>query len=196
VAEWQAHAHGASWIEEGRLRRAGHALAREGRIWLVDPFAFDGVEERVTALGEPAGVVQLLDRHARDCAALAARFGIPHHVVPFVPPPGFPFALLPLVRRRFWLEVALWWPEERVLACAEALGTVGYFTARGEEIGVHPFLRLKPPRALAGLEPLHVLCGHGAPLDGAGTPAALDSAIRTARRRLPAALLSMFSSKP
>ena len=109
--------------------------------------------------------------------------------MPFVAPAGFPFALVPLVRRRVWLEVALWWPEERLLACAEALGTVGYFTARGEEIGVHPVLRLRPPHALAGLDPLHVLCGHGAPLHGEGTPAAVAEAIRTARRRLPAALL-------
>jgi hypothetical protein len=192
MAEWREHTHGASWTEDGRLARTGHALVREGRVWLVDPFLTDGLEERIAALGTPAGVVQLLDRHARDCATLAARLGVPHHVVPFVAPPGFPFALIPLVRRKRWREVALWWPEERLLACADALGTVRYFTAPGEELGVHPFLRLTPPRALLGLEPLHVLCGHGPPVHGAGTPAALDDAIRTARRRLPAALLHAF----
>ena len=30
------------------------------------------------ALGEIAGVLQLLDRHNRDCAPLAERFGVPH----------------------------------------------------------------------------------------------------------------------
>jgi hypothetical protein len=189
VADWHEHAHGASWIESGRLARAGHALAREGRVWLVDPFETDGLDARISALGAPAGVVQLLDRHARDCAAIAARLGVSHHVVPFVAPAGFPFELVPLLHRRHWREVALWWPEARLLACADALGTVGYFTARGEELGVHPFLRLTPPRQLRGLAPLHVLCGHGAPVHGADTPAALEEAIRTARRRLPAAFL-------
>ena len=40
----------------------GHALASEGRAWLVDPPAGD-VEARLRALDEPAGVIQLLDRH-------------------------------------------------------------------------------------------------------------------------------------
>ena len=38
--------------------------------------------ERALTLGEPAGVLQLLDRHNRDCAALAARLGVPHLVAP------------------------------------------------------------------------------------------------------------------
>ena len=104
------------------------------------------------ALGEPAGVIQLLDRHERDCAAFARRLGVPHHVVPFED--VGPFEAMPVVRRSRWREVALWWPERRVLVCADALGTVPhYFALGGERLGVHPLLRLTPPRSSGGSSP-------------------------------------------
>ena len=59
------------------------------------------------------------------------------------------FETIPVVDRRWWREAALWWPRERVLVVADVLGTVGYFTAGDEPLGVHPFRRLTPPRALA-----------------------------------------------
>ena len=63
---------GIGWIaaEPVFMQRCSHALVVDGKVWLIDAVAGDGVEERVRALGEPAGVVQLLDRHRRDCAAL------------------------------------------------------------------------------------------------------------------------------
>jgi len=52
--------------------------------------------------------------------------------------PETPFVVLPVLRSRFWAEVALWWPERRVLVCSDALGTVPhYFTLDGERLGVH-----------------------------------------------------------
>ena len=51
-------------------------------MWVVDAIDVPGAEDRIRGLGEPAGVVQLLDRHARDCAGLATRLGAPHLVVP------------------------------------------------------------------------------------------------------------------
>ena len=51
-------------------------------MWLVDPVAFDEALDRAAGLGEIAGVLQLLDRHNRDCAPLAERFGVPHLKVP------------------------------------------------------------------------------------------------------------------
>jgi hypothetical protein len=56
---------------------------------------------------------------------------------------------------------------------------------------VHPFLRLWPPRELRRVYPEHILCGHGegVHVDAAG---ALHSALRTARRRLPAAVANGF----
>jgi hypothetical protein len=173
------------WLETTGLRRTSHALAAAGRVWLVDPFEAEGVEERVRALGEPGGVIQLLDRHNRASVEYAERLGVPLHVVPDALP-GSPFRFVPILRRRWWDEVALWWPEPRILVCADALGTVpDYFRAGDEGVGVHPFLRLLPPRRLVGLEPLHLLVGHGEGLHGEATARAVDAAVRQARRRIP-----------
>jgi hypothetical protein len=182
------------WCVREAMSRTGHALEAGGRVWLVDPVDAAGVEERVRALGEPAGVIQLLDRHARDCVALAGRFGVPHHVVPVGPVPATPFEFLPVVDRRFWRESALWWPGKRLLVCGDALGTSGYFRAPGEAVGVHPLLRLRPPRWLADLDPLHVLCGHGEGIHGPETEAEVRGALAHARRRLPAAWLTVLRS--
>jgi len=181
---------GVGWIESKSLSRTSHALAVDGRVWLTDPIAGDGVEERVRALGEPAGVIQLLDRHGRDCAALATRLGVPHHVVPASVPEA-PFRFLSVRRGRWWKEVALWWPEQRILVCADALGTVPFFRAGGEPAGLHPFLRLRPPRALEGLGVEHLLVGHGEGIHGAAAGAAVDDALRTGRRRLPRLLAGL-----
>jgi hypothetical protein len=179
------------WIDESPLRRASHALAVAGRVWVFDPTVGDGVEERIRSLGEPAAVVQLLDRHHRDAATLAQRLDVPLELVPN-DLPGTPFHLLPILRSRFWREVALWWPERRILVCADALGTIPhYFRVGDERLGVHPFLRPRPPRVLAGLDPLHVLVGHGEGVHGKDTGRALDDAIVNARRRIPRWLVGL-----
>ena len=155
-------------------------------MYVLDPVDADGVEERVRALGAPAAVLVLLDRHRRDADAFAERLGVPVHETPFARVPGAPFEVRPLVRRRVWREVALWWPERRVLVAADALGSVAYFTAGDEPLGVHPFLRLTPPRAaLGGLEPAHVLVGHGEGVHGPEAARALDDGLANARRRIP-----------
>jgi hypothetical protein len=41
------------------------------------PVADERALARVRELGHPAGVVQLLDRHARDCRSVAERLGVP-----------------------------------------------------------------------------------------------------------------------
>jgi len=117
---------GLGWIEPAPKARTSHALVEGGRVWLVDPIEPGALEERVLALGEPAGVIQLLDRHGRDSESIAARLGVPLHVVPRELP-GTPFELRPVLRNRIWQEVALWWPERRVLVCADALGTIPFF---------------------------------------------------------------------
>ena len=183
-AEW-----GFGWLQDEWLRRCSHALLDEGRVWLVDPVDGPGIEERVRELGEPGGVIQLLDRHGRDCAALAQRLRVPHHVVPFRGVASF--EPVPVSTRRWWREVALWWPEERVLVCGDALGTGSYFVAPGEKLGVHPLLRLVPPRSLGRFAPRHVLCGHGDGVHGDDAAPALAEALRTARRRLLAAALTL-----
>lgn len=176
---------GFGWLETTGLRRTSHALVADGRVWLLDPFATNGVEERVRALGDPAGVIQLLDRHNRAGAEWAERLGVPLHVVPRSVPES-PFRFVPILHRRWWSEVALWWADRRILVCADALGTVpDYFRAGDEAVGVHPFLRLLPPRRLVGLEPLHLLVGHGEGVHGEQTGRAVDAAIGRARQRIP-----------
>jgi hypothetical protein len=178
---------GFGWIAEepALLERASHALRADGRVWLVDPVDGPGVDAHVRALGEPAGVLQLVDRHGRDSAALAERYGVPHHRVPTEPPAGSPFEVIRVLDMPGWRESALWWRDERVLVCTEALGTTAYFLGPGERIGVHPFLRLYPPKALReiarDLTPRHVLVGHGEGIHGEDAALAMAKAIGRAR---------------
>lgn len=178
---------GFGWIapEPPVLERTSHALAADGRVWIFDPVEGEGVVERIQALGEPAGVVQLLDRHSRDCVAVARRLGVSHHEVPFGGVPDSPFDLLPVVRKPGWREVAAWWPREGILVCGDALGTTSYFRAPGERLAVHPLLRPVPPRRLSGLRPRHVLVGHGEGVHGEEAEEALRDALASSRRRIP-----------
>ena len=181
---------GFGWIADEFMERCSHALVEDGRVWVIDAVDGDGVEERIRAAGTPAGVVQLLDRHNRDCAALAARLGVRHHVVPN----GSlgPFACIAVKKSHSWNEIALWWPDRCVLVCADVLGTSPYFCAGDERLAVHPILRLRPPRRqLGALQPQVILCGHGeGVLEDAGV--ALREALSTSRRRIPGQAASAF----
>jgi hypothetical protein len=182
-------AGGFEWlIEDEFLERCSHALVADESVWLIDPLDGDGVEERIRAAGRPAAVLQLLDRHNRDCASLARRLGVPHHVVP--QEPIGPFEFLEIRTSRMWSEVALWWPEQSVLVCGDALGTAPYFRSGRERLALHPFLRWFPPRRqLGSVQPATVLCGHGAGVFE-GADGALREALRTARRRIPGQVAS------
>lgn len=177
-SEW-----GFGWIadEPAWMQRASHALRDDrGGVWLIDPVDFPGLDERVRALGRPAGVLQLLDRHNRDCAPVSARLGVPIWIAPRAVP-GSPFEVVEVRRWKRWQEVALWWPERKVLVVAEALGTPRYYRAPGEELGVHPLMRPVPPRLLERFPAEHVLCGHGAGVHGPGAAAAVHAALSAAR---------------
>jgi hypothetical protein len=178
-----------SWIDP-KLMRTSHALATEQGVWLVDPVDDAEALERVAALGATAGVLQLLDRHKRDCAALAARLGVPHHDVP-EDVPGSPFEVIRVLRRPGWKESALWWPEQRALVVAEALGTTEHFTLGHGPVGVHPLLRLTPPWALRGYVPDHLLVGHGKGVHGSHTAAGVEHALETARGGAPKAFVRL-----
>ena len=179
------------WIaaEPALLERASHALATDRGVWLVDPVFSPEAQARVRALGEPAGVLQLVDRHDRDCALFAQRLGVPLHRVPRGGVPGSPFDVPTVLNVPWWREVALWWAAERVLVCSEALGTVSYFRAPDEALGVHPLLRLYQPRALraiaGSLAPEHVLVGHGHGIHGEAAAPALARAVHGARQATP-----------
>jgi hypothetical protein len=183
-------ADGFGWVVEEALARASHALAADGKFWLVDPLDWPEAIDRARKLGAPAGVIQLLDRHDRDCAALASRLGVPHLVAPDEIPAS-PFTCVPIMRRRHWRESALWWPETRTLVTADALGTNRFFTAGKAPLGVHVFLRLTPPKALGVFEPERILVGHGEGIVGADAAEALRDALRTSRRGLPGLLVRL-----
>ena len=178
------------------MRRASHALAHDGGVWLVDPVDGDGLDELIAPLGEVRAVIQLLDRHNRDCAALALRHGVPHLATPFDRVAGAPFEPVTVVRWSGWRETAMWWPEHRALVVAEALGTSPYFPVPGEALGVHPALRLTPPRALWPYSPRHLLPCHGEPVEGDDLGDRIRAAIDRSRRDIPRWLVGVVRNLP
>jgi hypothetical protein len=191
VSHWQPvdeQEDGFGWAIDEPLARTSHALRVDGRVWLIDPVDAPELEDRIRTLGAPAGVLQLLDRHARDGAGWSVRLGVPL-VRAFESVDGTPFQALPVQDNRFWREVALWEPESRTLVCADVLGTLEFFRAGDERIGMHPLLRVAPPRSLLSVAPERVLVGHGGGLHQDAAVAVHD-AVANARRRIPAALAS------
>lgn len=175
------------WIhpEPDWMQRAGHAVLSGGGVWVIDPPDGDGVEERIRSLGEPAGVVQLLDRHPRDCEGFAERLGVDLHVLPFGGVEGAPFEVIKVLRLPTWKECALWFPDERTLVVADVLANAPGYSAPSEAVGVHPWLRLRPPGVLKRYEPQHLLLGHGEGLHGDHTPSEIERAMRRPWLRTP-----------
>lgn len=182
LQEIDRHDHGVGWLaypgEE--MERASHAVVHDGEVWVLDPVDAPGVDDLLAELdGEVAGVVVGLDRHKRDSAALARRHDVPVYVADWMtgvapeldaPVERFGEELTDGVRAIRvrdsslppWQEVALSFESSRTLYVAEALGNTEYMVTNDEQLGVHPMLRLVPPRsALSGLRPEHVVVGHG-----------------------------------
>jgi hypothetical protein len=186
-------ADGFSWIADEPATRTSHALAAEGRVWLVDPVRFEPALARARELGEPAAVLQLLDRHNRDCAAIAAELRVPHLIAPYAVAES-PFRAIALKRSKRWRETALWWDATRTLVVAEAIGTNRFYTGGRDPAGVHLLLRLAAPRdALGGLKPEHLLVGHGEGLHGSAATAGLRDALAHAKSGLPRMIASVPS---
>jgi hypothetical protein len=187
----ERHPLGLTWIETSGMRRAAHALRADGRVWLVDPFEDDVALSAATELGTPAGVIQLLDRHNRDCGAIAQRLEVPLLRLP-THVSDSPFEVISVISRPWWREVALWWEGERALIIAEAVGTVPAF-ALGRQVGLHPLLRLRPPRGpLTARSPERLLVGHGAALQS-GATAAISDALSGSLSDIPQLVLKLPS---
>jgi hypothetical protein len=187
----ERHPLGLTWVETTGMRRAAHALRADGRVWLVDPFEDPVALSAATELGTPAGVIQLLDRHNRDCSAIAQRLEVPLLRVPEQVDDS-PFTVLSVISRPWWREVALWWEAERTLVVAEAVGTVPAF-ALGRRVGVHPMLRLRPPRGpLTARSPERLLVGHGAAVQS-DAAAAIGDALSGALTDIPQLVLKLPS---
>jgi hypothetical protein len=188
-ATQQRHALGVTWIEQSSMSRTAHAIVSDGRVWLIDPFEDEAALQTASSLGPPAGVLQLLDRHNRDCQTIAARLDVPLLRLP-QRVPDTPFEVVPVLSRVRWKEVALWWPQTRALIVPEAIGTAPPF-ALGRRAGVHPMLRLTPPRAqLSGFEPSMLLVGHGRTIESEAAPALRD-ALDHSRSDIPRLLIEL-----
>jgi hypothetical protein len=185
--DYDEYDFGFSWICRDAGRRTSHALIDRGRVWLIDPVAVDAAIDKAQALGTIAGVIQLLDRHERDCSSLAKRFGVPHHNLPksLDDAPFEPFKVLDVLG---WREVGLWWPEHKALVVAESLGTVPMFAVGDNPVGLHPFVRPLPPRAVGRYQPEHLLTGHGLGVHGSDTGENVDRALSHAWRDIPRVL--------
>lgn len=197
-AAFEEHDLGISWLPDPGevMQRACHAVRLGGsrRVWIIDPVDVAGLDERIESLAAGAGiagVIQLLDRHNRDCVRLAERHGVPLHRLPFAAIAGSGLESVKLLDTPLWREVAIFSPADRALIVPEAVGTAPYFRAGSEPVGIHPMLRLTPPRRLAAYQPEHLLTGHGTGMHGPGTAAALSDALAGSRRRIPAALVSI-----
>ena len=182
--------NGFSWIVDEAMTRTSHALADGGKVWLVDPVDWPDAIDRTLALGEPAGVLQLLDRHNRDCAALAERLDVPLLVAPDEVS-GSPFECIAVKRRKRWRETALWWPDSAMLVVAEAVGTNAFYTGGKSPVGVHLLLRMTPPKALAAYEPDRLLVGHGEGVHGPAAAVELRHALEHSRGELPGVLVRL-----
>jgi hypothetical protein len=192
-ATLQHHGVGITWYETDFMARAAHAVRAGDQTWLIDPFDDPAALTAVSELGPPAGVIQLLNRHNRDCAEIAQRLGVSHHKLPTSLPPESGFQTISVVDRPWWQEVALWHAAEQTLIVAEAIGTAPLF-ALARPAGVHPMLRVTPPRsALGGFSPERLLVGHGPALESGATEA-LKAALSAARSDIPQLLLKLPSA--
>ncbi|WP_336024910.1 hypothetical protein [Halobellus salinisoli] len=199
---------GVGWIAypEETMQRASHALVGDdGGVWLIDPVDAPDIDALVSEFGDVAGVIVGLDRHKRDTAAFARRHDAPVYVPRWMtgvadeldaPVERFDAELADSGFEAFrvrdstvppWQEVGLYHSGDDTLVVPEAVGTVAYFCAPGERLGVHPMLRPAPPRrALSRFEPERVLVGHGAGVMTDATTALRD-ALANARTNLPGA---------
>jgi len=193
---------GVGWIAypDEVMRRASHALAVDGEVWVVDPVDAPGLDELLAEFGEVAGVVVLLDRHTRDAGAIARRHGVsvhvPHWMTGVQGDIGAPvervrtelgstgYGVHKVVDNPVWQEAALYGEDTGALVVPESVGTADFFLTGDERLGVHPALRLFPPKRLGRLSPDRILVGHGAGIDK-GAAEALDDALEHARSRAP-----------
>lgn len=185
TSKFEQYELGSSWTQTESMARGSHALVHDGRVWLVDPVDSEGDVERAIGDNEPAGVIQLLDRHNRDSAAIADRLNVPHLRLP-AELPDAPFTAFSVIDNRLWREVGLWWPEHKALIVAEAIGTNKFLAVADTGVAVHPGLRLIPPGALRKFtEVEHLLPGHGEPLHSPDLGDRIQTALERSRRDLP-----------
>lgn len=201
---------GAGWIAhpDEFMQRASHILVDDGDVWVVEPVDAAGVDDFIEGFGDVTGVVVLLDRHTRDAETIAQRYEVPVYLPMWLsgvarrldaPVERVAGALADtgyrierIVDLPMWREGAI--IGKGTLLVADSLGTAEYFRVEPRQLGVHPFLRLLPPRAtLHGLRPERVLVGHGAGVFENATME-LAEALRIARRSAPKLYVNTLKS--
>lgn len=167
---------GVGWIPypDEAMQRASHAVESDGDLWVFDPVDADGVDELLAEFdADVAGVVVGLDRHRRDAEPIASRHDVPVYVPSWMTGVESKFdvrverfdrelagfAVERLIDNAFWQEAVFF--DGTTLVVPEALGTVRYFRSTNEDLGIHPMLRLLPPRSLRQYDPDRLLVGHG-----------------------------------
>lgn len=175
VTEWT---DGISWIAypDERAQRASHALLTQAGVWMVDPVDAEGLDDRVSELGEVAGVLVIQDRHTRDAAELARRHDVSVHVPDWMnlvlekvdsavesvgsDLPGTNYTVHRLIDTDEWEEAILVDETTNTMIVPEALGTLPAFRGEDTALGVHPALD-EPPHRLLDWSPDRILVGHG-----------------------------------
>ncbi|RRJ29847.1 RNA-binding protein [Halocatena pleomorpha] len=214
---------GVGWIAypDEQMQRASHALVDrerddgdtetgQGGVWVVDPVDADDLDELLGEFGEVLGVVVLLDRHKRDAAAIARRHDVAVHrptwmnsIDEAIDAPvralgttlgGTEYRVRKRLDLPIWKEAVLYRPNDGSLLVPESLGTVDYFCAPGERLGVHPMLRLTPPNGLGGLAVERLLVGHGSGVTEDAQQAIRD-AIRGSRSRAPSLCVKLLRER-
>lgn len=193
---------GVGWIAypNERMQRASHAFVVNGEVWVVDPVDVDGLDDLLAEYGEVAGVVTLLDRHKRDAATVANRHDVAVHVPDWMDGVASEMdapvervrseltegcGVHRLIDNAVWQEAVVSIEDSGTLIVPEAVGTAEYFLAGSERLGVHPALRLIPPRRkLRQFSPERVLVGHGAGVHEDAAEA-LSDALDGSRSRAP-----------
>ena len=182
LAEIDRFDGGVGWIAypDETMQRASHALETDDGLWLVDPVDATDLDELLGEFGDVAGVVVCLDRHKRDAARIARRHDVSVHIprwmsgvaakldAPIERVDGHlgetDYELFEIRNSSVppWQEAGLYNAETGTLVVPESVGTASYFTVDSERLGVHPMLRLLPPRDVLGrFSPDRVLVGHG-----------------------------------
>lgn len=206
ATEWQEinrFEDGVSWIAypEEMMQRTSHAVVGDdGGVWVIDPIDVEGLDDLLAEFGDVAGVVILLDRHKRDCAEVANRHDVPVWVPSFMDGVATEldasiqrfdnalgnsgFVLYELVNKSFWQEGVLYNEETGVLIVPEAVGSTENFRTSERQLGVHPMLRVLPPRELTQFQPSRILVGHG-PGVSENVSEVIEDAISGARVRTP-----------
>lgn len=215
ATEWQEinrFEDGVSWLAypEEMMQRASHAVVGDdGGVWVIDPVDVEGLDDLLAEFGDVAGVVILLDRHKRDCAEVANRHDVPVWVPSFMDGVtteldasiqrfnnalgNSGFVLHELVNKSFWQEGVLYNEETGVLIVPEAVGSTEYFRTSERQLGVHPMLRVLPPRELTQFQPSRVLVGHG-PGVSENVSEVLEDAVSGARIRTPRLFIKNFKN--